>query len=213
MRVALAFGLTILVVLVGAVLAVSEARQRPAGTNNVFDTFPNVVVDPGGEACSEHEIVPGGTAAVRVRATRADPPGPPIELRLEQGGRELARGRFAEEWRDGLVDVPVEPVLASTFEDATVCLRNAGTQPLTLWGYGAADERRTVLDGTATGERTRLTYLRAGEESGWDVAGAVARRIGNGRGSLLDGWAFSGWLAALAGALAATATAVLRMRA
>jgi hypothetical protein len=81
-----------------------------------------------------------------------------------------------------------------------------------LWGYGAADERRTVLDGTPLNERTRLTYVRAGEESGWEVASAVARRMGNGRGELLAGWAFYGWLAALAGALAVTAAAVTRAR-
>ena len=44
----------------------------------------------------------------------------------------------------------------------------------------------------------RLTYLRPGRESGWDVLGAVARRMGIGRGDLLEGWAFYGWLAASA---------------
>ena len=207
-----AFGLALLVVLVGAALAVSDERPRLAGTNNVFDTFPNVVLEPGSEACSRNELVPGRTAAVRVRATRPDPPAPPLELRLEQNGRELARGRLSEGWNDGPVAVPVEPVISQTREDVSVCLRNAGTQPVTFWGYGAADERRAVVDGTDTNERMRLTYLRPGEESGWDVAGAVAGRMGNGRGDLLDGWVFYGWLAALAGTLAAATAALLMGR-
>jgi hypothetical protein len=205
-----ASGLALLVVLAGALVAVSAERPRLAGTNNVFDTFPNVVVQPGSEACAQDELVPGGTAAVRVRVTRPDPPAPPLELRLEQGGRELARGRLEEGWGDGPVDVPIDPAVRETQERVSVCFRNAGTVPATLWGYGAAGGPRAVVDGTTSNERTRLTYLRAGEESGWEVAGVVARRMGNVRGSLLDGWAFYGWLAALVGALAAAAVAVLR---
>jgi len=42
------------------------------------------------------------------------------------------------------------------------------------------------------------------------VIGAVAHRMGIGRGSLLEGWAFYGWLAALVGTLAVAAIATAR---
>jgi hypothetical protein len=95
----------------------------------------------------------------------------------------------------------------------TLCFTNEGLRTLTLWGYGAADERRTVVEGEPTDQRIRLSYVRPGRESAWDVIGAVAGRMGVGRGEGLAGWAFYGWLAALAGLLAATAAAVLRGRA
>ena len=205
-----AFGLALLVVLVGAVAVVSSGRPHLAGTNNVFDSFPNLTVPAGGEACARDEIVPGDAAAVRVKVKPEGAPGGPVELRLEQGGRELARGSLAAGWLEGPVDIPIRPVVADTQAPVSVCFVNQGEPPMTLWGYGApADGPRMVLDGVVTNERTRLTYLRPGEESGWDVAGAVVRRMGNGRGDLLGGWAFYGWLAALAGALAAAAAALL----
>ena len=207
-----AFGLALVVVLVGAALAVSDERPRLAGTNNVFDTFPNVPVEPGSEACARDEIVPGGTAAVRVRLT-ADESRGPLEVRLERRGRELARGRLPEGWGDGRVDVPVRPAVATTETDVSICIANRGDGRVNVWGYGAAgDGPRAVVDGSETNERMRLTYLRAGEESGWDVATAVVRRMGNGRGDLLDGWVFYGWLAALAGTLAAATAALLTGR-
>jgi hypothetical protein len=207
-----AFGFALLVVLVGALAVLSEEHQRLAGTNNVFDSFPNVALEPGAEACARQEIVPGGAAEVRVRLTAEGARGP-LDVRLERAGRELARGELQAGWGDGRLNVPVRPVVADTETDVSVCIANRGEERVNLWGYGAAaDGPRVVVDGTVTNERTRLTYLRPGEETGWDVVGAVARRMGNGRGSLLDGWAFYAWLAALAGTLATAAAAVLRAR-
>jgi hypothetical protein len=207
-----ALGLALLVLLAGALLVVSADRPRLAGTNNVFDTFPNVPLDAGSEACARDEIVPGGTAAVRVRLTAEQSRGP-LEVRLEQAGRSLASGVLPSGWGDGRVDVSVRPVVPRSEEDVSVCIVNRGDGRVNVWGYGAAsDGPRVVVDGSETNERMRLTYLRAGEESGWDVATAVVRRMGNGRGSLLDGWAFYGWLFALGGALAAAVAALLKGR-
>jgi hypothetical protein len=209
-RVAVALGL--LIVLAGAFAVVSAERPRLAGTNNVFDTFPNVPLDPGAEACAREEIVPGGTAAVRVRLT-ADNVRGPLNVRLEQEGRELARGTLPAGWGDGRVNVPVRPVVADTEADVSVCIANRGEGRVNLWGYGAAaDGPRAVVDGEVTNERTRLTYLRPGEQSGWDIVGPVARRMGVGRGSLLEGWAFYGWLAAIGGMLVVVVAAVARGR-
>lgn len=202
MRVAIALGLTLVAVLVGVVAALSAERPRLAGTNNVFDSFPSVEIAPGQEACARHELVPGDTAEVRVHAEPPDGAGGPITVRLVQGGREIARGSRPAGWGEGSLEVPIQPGIAATQPDVDVCFAHEGPGRIILWGYGAVDERRTALDGQELGERVRVSYLRPGRESGWDLLAAVARRMGVGRGSWIDGWAFYGWLATVVGALA-----------
>jgi hypothetical protein len=206
-RAAVALGLTLIVVLAGAVAVLNVERTRLAGTNNVFEFFPNVPIAPGQEACAIAEPVPGDSAAVRVRAE----PAGPLDVRLVEGGRTIARGSV-EEASDGQVDIPISPVVERTLADVDVCFTNTGDAELSLWGYGANEvlPQRTVIDGSEPiRERVRLSYLRPGSESGWDVIGSVAHRMGIGRGDLLEGWAFYGWVLALAGTLIA---AVLALR-
>ena len=213
MRVSLAFGLVVVAMFVGMVVVLSAGHARLAGTNNVFDLFGNVPVAPGQEACARGELVPGDTAAVRVHARPESPPGGLLELRLSRDGRELAHGALAAGWAEGDVDVPVQPVVARTEPDVTLCFTNGDDGAVTLWGYGAEPTGpRMVVDGNVTNERTRLTYVRPGRESGWDMAGLVAHRMGIGRGDLLEGWAFYGWVAAIGGTLVVAAIAVLRGR-
>jgi hypothetical protein len=210
-RVLLAYGVVVLAMLVGVVVVLSAERSRMAGTNNVFDLFGNVPVGPGQEACARDELVPGDTAAVRVHAVPEAPPGGLLELRMSRDGRELARGTLAAGWTGGQVDVPIRPLVAGTEPDVTLCFTNGDDGAVTLWGYGAAPTGpRMVVDGNVTNERTRLTYVRPGRESGWELVGLVARRMGIVRGDLLHGWAFFGWIAAIGGAFVVAAVAVLR---
>jgi hypothetical protein len=205
-RVAVALTLTVAAVLVGAVVALSAERERLAGTNNVFDRFGNVSFSPRQQACAEAELLPGDTGAVRVHAE----PAGPLSVRITAGGRELARGSWRGGREAGEIDLPVRPVIERTHEDVELCFRNEGSDTITLWGYGAVPPQQTVIAGTPVGERIRLSYVRPGRESGWEVVGAVAHRMGLVRGSWLEGWAFFGWLAALAGALAVVFVAALR---
>ena len=198
MRPAVALGLAVVVALAGAAAALSVGRERLAGTNNAFDRFPNVAIPPGSEACAMAEVVPGDSAAVRVHAE----PAGPLEVRLVRDGRELARGTMEAG------EAPIRPVVERTTPGVDVCFANEGDAEVVLWGYGAVE--RTEIDGEPVNERIKLQYLRPGTESGWEVAGAVAHRMGIGRGSLLEGWAFVGWLLALAGVLAGAFAAVRR---
>jgi hypothetical protein len=203
----------VLAMLAGLAVALSVERPRLAGTNNVFDRFPNVALAPGQRACAQAEPVPGGTAAVRVHAEPTeDSTGGPIRLRLLSGGTELARGSRPGGWRGGDLDVPVRPVVTRTRADVDLCFTNRGRGPIALWGYGAVEgaPQRAVVEGEPLNERIRLTYLRAGRESGWDIVGAVAHRMGIGRGGWLDGWAFFGWLTALGATFVGVALALLR---
>jgi hypothetical protein len=212
-RATAALAITLLLVLAGAAVALSVERPRLAGTNNVFDRFPNVPIGPGTQACAQAELVPGGSASVRVHAQPApEAAGPPFRLELRSGGRLLAAGERAGGWKEGTIDVPVRPTVGRIQPRTDLCFTNEGSVAMTLWGYGASDERRTEVNGQPVRERIRLTYLRAGEESGWEIAGEVADRMGIGRGTWLDGWVFPGWVAALAGMLAATVAAVVRGR-
>jgi hypothetical protein len=201
-RPAVALGLAVVVALAGAVAALSVERERLAGTNNVFEFFPNVAIPPGAEACAMAERVPGDAGAVRVRAE----PAGPLDVRLVRDGREVARGRMETG------EAPIRPVVERTTPDVDVCFTNEGDAEVVLWGYGAVEgaPQRTEIDGEPIDERIRLSYLRPGTESGWEIAGTVAHRMGIGRGSLLGGWAFFGWLLALGGVLAGAFAAVRR---
>jgi hypothetical protein len=201
-RPAVALGLAVVVALAGAAAALSVERERLAGTNNVYGFFPNVTIEPGAEACAMAELVPGDTGAVRVRAE----PAGPLAVRLVRDGRELANGAMEAG------TAPVRPVVTETTSGVDVCFRNEGDAEVVLWGYGAVagTPQRTELDGEPIDERVRLSYLRPGTESGWEIAGTVAHRMGIGRGSLLEGWAFFGWVLALGGALVITVGAVRR---
>jgi hypothetical protein len=211
-RVALALGLSLLVVFAGAAWALSVERPRLAGTNNVFDNFANVELAPGQEACAQAELVPGDTGAVRVHAQASEPPGGPVAARLVRDGREIARGGRPGGWTDGEIDVPVRPAVESTTPDVDVCLANRGGATIALWGHGAPEGtlQRTVREGEPLDERIRLSYVRPGPESGWELIGALDSRMSVGRGSWMEGWALYGWLAALAGLLAAVTIGVLR---
>jgi hypothetical protein len=210
-RVTLAFAFVVLAMLGGVAAALSAGQPRLAGTNNVFDLFGNVSLAPGQAACARDELVPGDTASVRVHAVPEAPPGGPLELRLRRDGRELARGALAAGWAGGNVEVQVRPLVTRTEPDVTLCFTNGDDGPVTLWGYGAEPNGpRVVVDGTVTNERTRLTYVRPGRETGWDLVGLVAHRMGLVRGDLLRSWAFYGWIAAIGGALVVAAIAVLR---
>jgi hypothetical protein len=207
-----ALTLTLVAVLAGAAAVLSAERPRLAGTNNVFDLFGNVALAPGQEACAMAELVPGRTAAVRVHAQPSEPTGGRLAVRLVQDGRELASGSRPGGWSDGQIDVPVRPEIAQTRDDVDDCFTNDGSASITLWGYGAVAGRpqRAVVEGEPLTERPRLSYLRPGSESGWDLLGAVMNRMGIGRGAWMEGWAFYGWLAALVGTLAVVVTAALR---
>ncbi len=193
---ALAFAIALLVPAVGVIAALCQPAERLAGTNNVFERFANVALVEGTTACERGEVVPAQTGAVRLSTQTEGRPGPALSVRIvESGGRTVSRGALASGWTGAHADIPVATV-GTTLVDAQVCVSSAGPGEVRLLGYGGEDG--VLLDGRATGETIRVSYLREGEQRWWSILGTVAHRMGLGRGELFDGaWIAVAWLGAV----------------
>jgi hypothetical protein len=205
----LAFALVLGALLVAIVVLLSQDGRRLAGSNNVFDRFTVVRLQPGKEVCDRRETVPAGTASVRLTIARATE-GAPVAVRVrEAGGRVAERGTIAGGWSGSRVDVPIGDV-ASTIANAQVCITSS--QPLFLRGYNTANEgESSAVDGNPSKETIRLQYIRGGEESWWSVLPAIAKRMGVARGKVFDGvWMFVAWAGLLVLVVGAVTVAVRR---
>jgi len=191
-RLLLVAGLAAVAVVVAITLAPSEPRR--SGTNNVPLAGPVASLPPGAAAC-QREDVPEQTRVVRLHVDAADGrPRPVVRV-----GDDGASGRRVRRVADGTVDVTL--ARDAPEGSAEVCVRNAGARTLDVLGYPTGERR-----GRPTGP-IAFDYYRAGSESWWQVAPAVAQRMSFGKSGLLGGWAL--WLAValvlIAWALAARA--------
>jgi hypothetical protein len=158
-------------------VVLSGSEPRRAGTDDVAPSGVALRLAPGERAC-QSEVVPGDAARVAVAGapaaggTRAAR----LTVAVERAGEVVASGRPRGLTADGRLDV----ALASTPEPgpAELCVRNDGRQPLTLLGAS---------------ELFAVDYYRAGDETWWQAAPAVARRFGLGKAGFLGSWAL--WLA------------------
>jgi hypothetical protein len=173
-RVVLLLGL----VVVAGVLVVTLAPEEPrrSGTNNVPATAPVVRLAPEADECQD-EDVPEATRALRLRA---EPRGSQrVAVRVVASDGAVVRGRAASVDDDGNVDVelPRRPAPGA----GTVCVRNASARQLALVGFPTGERA-----GRPTGP-IAIDYYRAGRESWWQIAGAVADRAAFGMSRLLGG--------------------------
>nr|MBA2516865.1 hypothetical protein [Solirubrobacterales bacterium] len=199
----IAFAVTLAVVAIGVIAALSQSAVRLAGTNNVFLRSANVTLTEGVTLCERREIVPGRTAAIRLSPQTGGTRGSALAARVvDRDGRTVSRGRLAAGWSGRYADIPIATI-ESTLSEAQVCVTSSGAEPVRLMGFGSEDARNGVsLDGRDTRETVRIAYLREGPESWWSLMPTVAHRMGLGRGLLLDGaWVGFAWLALIAALL------------
>jgi hypothetical protein len=174
---ALAVGLLLIAIAVGVALAHAPlvlTRDNSALTHDelVSTTGP-------AEACQSGEVLPRGTAAIRLGLTTAL--GPEAEVRVLSGARLIASGTQAPGWEGASVTVPVRP-LAQAFAPVTVCLRITHLNgPVTMLGWRTPRAVSAVGEGKHLPGRMHVEYLRRGDESWWAMATATARRLGLGR--------------------------------
>jgi hypothetical protein len=209
MRVRLAIGLGLILVLGLLVAILSKTEQRLAGTNAQVKVSGNDVPIRGRKVACQSENVPATAAALRV-FVGGD--GGPLEVSIRQGNRTVARGRFGFVL-DGLpTTAGLSPPVSRDIVPAEVCFRNRGRRTLRLAGD------RTPLKfsganpwGLVFADKPRIDYLRAGEESGWALAGTVADRFGRSKTSFFGSWTM--WVVfALVAATWATAGGLLLRR-
>lgn len=166
-RITLAVGLVVLAVSVLATL--THAAPRLAGSNDVEATaIAGEAPASGWRHCQGGEILPQGTAAVRLALQSGT--GPAVGVVALADGRRVAAGRRAPGWGGSsvVVDLRSRP---SRELAVRVCVT-----------VGAGADRVDVL-GPAAGTMTgplRIDYLDAGGASWWSRLPAIVTRIGRG---------------------------------
>jgi hypothetical protein len=158
-------------------VVLSGSEPRRSGTDDLAPAGVAATLAPGERACQPTSVPDDSARVALAGAPAAGGAGAArLTVTVERGGEVVARGRFAGLTADGRLDV----ALASTPPPgpAELCVRNAGRQPLTLLGAP---------------EVLAVDYYRAGDESWWQVAPAVADRFGLGKAGFVGSWAL--WLA------------------
>jgi hypothetical protein len=211
LRAVLAGGTLVLALALAHVLG--HTRTQIAGTdrvpNNVFVTG----LAKGQQLCQRNEIVPEGTAALRMTiGTDSTPghviPGPPLAIDITAPAtargaapHRVSSAAIAAGWRQGVVTLPV-PAIRRTYGNATVCIRDRGTK-IALAGttypneYGFTD----YFDGTELTSEVRIDYLLPGKPSWSSMLSTLAYRLTLGKGSYIRPL---GWIAPLLLMLAIT---------
>ena len=204
-----ALGATLLIVAIGAVVALSESRPRLSGTNSVKPVAFLGDVQPGQQVCQGGELVPGDTGAVGVFAGTYQRAAGPLSVVVSEGGRAIASGRSAGGLGDGTARIPVRRI-ARTVSGTQVCVRNDGPVRVTLAGLPAPPSGAAALDGAPYPGRLQLDYFRPGRERWWSLIGPITHRFGFGKAAFLGSWSL--WLAAglLAAAWAVAIGTLLR---
>jgi len=163
-RLALAVGVLALGLALLALLA--HAEPRLAGSNDV-PAASVLARTPatGTRFCQRGELLPAGTAALRLSLRAAG--GPAVQVAATRAGRTLARGTHAGGWRGAGVTVALRPA-AQRDARVAVCVTLAGGGPVAVLGSGG---------------RMRISYLRAGRESWLALAPTLAERAAPGLGT------------------------------
>jgi hypothetical protein len=196
-------GAALLGIVVALVVVGSESHPQIASTDRVpNNTFVSDLAS-GQKICQANEIVPGGTAALRMTIGTYGKPGPRLAIAITAPGsgqdgakpRLISSARIAEGWKQGVVSLAVSRV-ARTHADATVCITDAGRWPVAIAGvtppanFGLND----YIDGSYVGSEVRIDYLLPGHPSWFAMLATLAHRMTLGKGTYV-GW--MGWMAPL----------------
>lgn len=171
------------VAVAGVIVALATKREpRLAGTNAV-DEQQFVAVIRRQRFCQTDELVPAGTAAVRLLIGTYGRLGPPLDVLLRPPGDDAApavtEGRLRRGWTQGHVTVPVRRVDRAT--PATICVQASSPHKIAIAGVPAPQRR--------AGKAIRVEYLRAGTESYVSLMPTIADRYGRGKSRWEGSWA------------------------
>lgn len=192
-------------------LVLSHTAPRRSGTNGVWlaGEVPGLAVRARTPVCQPGEVLPAGTAALRipVRGPRG-----PASVTLRRAGAVLDRVR-------GELDTTPEPAqegwlraeIARPPRDlggVEVCY--AARSPLiVLRAAPPPDVGIARVGGVSTGTAIPIDYLQPGRSSWWTQAPTIARRLALGRGDWGGRWVVVLLALLVAGSLALAARVVL----
>lgn len=204
-RIAVAAGLALIVLALGAVLAHSPASV--ARSNGIPTQDPLGAGRGSATVCQAGETLPRGTTAIVVSLSAYH--GPRLSAEVLAGGHVLTRGARGSNWSGRTVTIALKP-LSHTVGQVTVCVAFAVNHELVVpFGLPTQPALAATANAVALPGRLRTEYLRPGNRSWWSLARSTAVHLGLGR-------AASGtWVAFLALALAlavATTASVALLR-
>jgi predicted membrane protein DUF2142 len=207
------FALALLALVAAFAVVMSARAERAAGRNGVRPTAAVADIEEGETACQPGELLPAGTATVRIFARAHEPPGPRLTLTLRRGRHVL--GRYGGRMHGDAI-VPIRRVTRD-LEGVTVCLTAGPGRGISLYGDATPPDVGQLSNTTSDRPvSATIEYLRGGRESWWSRAAAIATRIGRGRAGLRGAWiawaAAALVLAAIALAVWAVLTTVVRER-
>jgi hypothetical protein len=209
-RIAIAIGL----VLVAGMVAVGLFKSvlPPTGDNNrEIQLTAGIRVLPGQQACQKPERVPADTGMVHVIVSTAGKPAGPLVAWVTVGGQMRAKGTSSAGFVDSTVQIPLTPVNRE-LNGATVCLRNAGKEPVAFLGQNAAPEESAVVSGDHAPPHgsIRLDWYEGKKHMRIAGAGDVAKRYGLAKASFFGSWTMWVMLGLLLAASAAGIVLVAR---
>jgi hypothetical protein len=174
-------------------------KERRAFTLGVAAAGPVTTLQPRQEVCEEPVVVPDSAAAfdrVAFSLGTFGHPGPPIDVRLSavDGGFE-ARGRLPGGYADvKRAPTPAVPVghVAPLGEPLRICLRNAGTTTVSVYGNGDLASRTStaVKDGKLAGVDVALVLERNTPRSALSLVPAMFRRASLWRADWVGAWTY-----------------------
>jgi hypothetical protein len=201
-KVALAAALALLTV--ALVLVLLHSPMSVARTNGTPGEEEIIALARRGATfCQAGELVPRGTAAIRLSLSAFT--GPRVTVAVSAGGRMVTTGQRGSGWTSRVVTVPVRP-LPRPVAGATVCVSfPLRDEVLTVFGKATPASLAAREDGRPSPGRLWIEYLHAGGRSWASLLPSVVRHFGFGRA------APGTWIALLALALL-VAVAALSVR-
>jgi hypothetical protein len=203
----LAAGLLALALTAAAVLM--QRAPRRAGTNMVPDIGLTVTVGPSQKLCQAGETLPPDTASLAIRAVASSERAlPALRVLVSAGNRTAVAGALGAGRRSGTVWLALARV-AGELDDATVCVSDRGSEPVSIGGAEVASADGATLDGTRLSGRMRIEYMRPGRESWLQLLPTLIHRLSLGKSNVVRTWAACAVLALVIVAIALGAVAVL----
>lgn len=203
-------GAGLLVLSIAALLVLLQSEPRRAGTNRVSSRALAAGLPGGSELCQPGELLPGGTAALVLRADSGAHAAPALAIRITAAAGALSSGEVSAGWPSGALRIPLRRV-TRTVSNATVCVRNLGTTQVAFAGASPDPGFQIDVAGVPQSGRLRIDYMRAGSESWLQFLPVLAERFSLAKADPLRHWELPAVLVLMTIALSAAVVTLLRV--
>jgi hypothetical protein len=188
-RVRVALGVALVLVVGAFVIDMSGRAPRQAGSDHISPAVFAAIVPAGGQVCQPAPFLPDDATRAQILIGTYGRPVPALRLSfLDAAGVEVASGRLPAGAHEGSLVIPFSRVPAAP-PAANVCLKVGGSVKVALGGEGGSiNPTSEVVDKTPQPGRVSLIYLRRGEESWWQLLPVLGKRFGLGKASFFGDW-------------------------